>query len=114
MIPSATELQEAGVRFKLNKATSFFEVRFEQGVMKITPLCIYDDARILFRSLIAFEQCFPKRGNHFTSYCAFIDFLVNTPRDVSILREADILENGLGSNEESYFSGFAYFNPPNP
>ncbi|XXG86947.1 hypothetical protein AAC387_Pa11g1753 [Persea americana] len=100
MIPSATELQEAGVRFQLKEATSFFEVGFEQGVMEITPLCIYDDARILFRSLMAFEQCFPKCGNHFTSYCHLIDFLVNTPKDVSILREADIIENGLGSNEE--------------
>ncbi|XXG86939.1 hypothetical protein AAC387_Pa11g1748 [Persea americana] len=100
MIPSATELQEAGVRFQLKQARSFFEVRFEQGLMEMSRLCIYDSTGIFFRNFIAFEQCFPYLGDHFTSYCYFIDFLVNTPRDVSILREADIIRNGLGSNEQ--------------
>ncbi|XXG86940.1 hypothetical protein AAC387_Pa11g1749 [Persea americana] len=100
MIPSATELQEAGVRFQLKQAKSFFEVRFEQGLVEMSRLFIYDSTGILFRNFIALEQCFPKWGNHFTTYCHFIDFLVDTPRDVSILREADILRNGLGSNEE--------------
>ncbi|XXG86933.1 hypothetical protein AAC387_Pa11g1743 [Persea americana] len=101
MIPSATELQEAGVRFQLKQAKRFFEVRFEQGLMEMPRLCIYDDTDILFRNIIALEQCFPKCGNHFTSYCVFIGFLVNTPRDVPILREADIIGNGLGSDEEA-------------
>ncbi|XXG86932.1 hypothetical protein AAC387_Pa11g1742 [Persea americana] len=100
MIPSATELQEAGVRFQLKQARSFFEVRFEQGLMEMSSLWIFDETNILFRNFIAFEQCFPYFSNHFTSYCSFIGFLVNTPRDVSILRDADIIRSGLGSNEE--------------
>ena len=100
MIPSATELQEAGVRFQLKQVSSFLEVRFEQGLMEMSRLWISDETNILFRNFMAFEQCFPYLGNHFTTYCVFIDFLVNTPRDVSILREPDIIRSGLGSNEE--------------
>ncbi|XXG86943.1 hypothetical protein AAC387_Pa11g1751 [Persea americana] len=100
VIPSATELQEAGVRFQLKHARSFLQVRFEQGLMEMSRLDMYDRTGILFRNFIAFEQCFRDFGNHFSSYCMFVDFLVNTPRDVSILREADIIRSGLGSDKE--------------
>ncbi|XXG86945.1 hypothetical protein AAC387_Pa11g1752 [Persea americana] len=115
MIPSATELQEAGVRFQLKQASSFLEVRFEQGLMEMSRLWISDETNILFRNFMAFEQCFPYLGNHFTTYCVFIDFLVNTPRDVSILREPDIIRTVIIlilTFLQTYFTAFGYFNPP--
>ncbi|XXG57942.1 hypothetical protein AAC387_Pa04g0385 [Persea americana] len=99
-IPCAMELQEAGFRFQRRRARSFFNVTFEKGWMKMPCLTITDSTNALFRNFIAFEQCFPKGGNHFTSYCFLIDALVDTPRDVSILSQSNIIEHGLGSDEE--------------
>lgn len=37
---------------------------------------------------------------HFTSYFSFIDSLVNTQKDVQILRQSGIIENWLGNDKE--------------
>lgn len=84
MIPSATELQEAGVEFKRKKsASSFFDLTFEHGLMEMPRLWVSGYTNTRFRNFIAFEQCFPVFGNHFTTYCIFIDYMVNRSRDVS-------------------------------
>ncbi|XXG57954.1 hypothetical protein AAC387_Pa04g0391 [Persea americana] len=100
MVPCAMELQEAGFGFQRKQARSFLDVTFENGLMKMPRLWITDYTNALFRNFIAFEQCFPKGGNHFTSYCFLIDALVDTPRDVSILSQSNIIEHVLGSDEE--------------
>lgn len=99
-VPSATELQEAGVKFQRKKARSFLDVTFEQGLMLMPCLTISDSTNSLFRNFIAFEQSFPDCGSHFTSYCIFMDSLINTPRDVEILKQSGIIEHVLGSDEE--------------
>ncbi|XXG44900.1 hypothetical protein AAC387_Pa02g0132 [Persea americana] len=99
-IPSATELQEAGVKLQRRRARSFLDVTFEQGLMQIPRLTISDSTNSLFRNFIAFEQGFPDCGNHFTSYCIFMDSLINTPRDVEILKQSGIIEHVSGSDEE--------------
>ncbi|XXG86948.1 hypothetical protein AAC387_Pa11g1754 [Persea americana] len=60
MIPSATELQEAGVEFKRKKsASSFFDLTFEHGLMEMPRLWVSGYTNTRFRNFIAFEQCFP-------------------------------------------------------
>ncbi|XXG44906.1 hypothetical protein AAC387_Pa02g0137 [Persea americana] len=82
-IPSVTELHETGAKFQRKKARSFLDITFEQGLlMEIPHLTISDSTNSLFRNFIALEQCFHDCGSHFTSYCIFMDSLINTPRDV--------------------------------
>lgn len=100
-IPSATELQAAGVKFsKKEKARSFLDIKFNRGVMEIPPLSIYDTTNSLLRNFIAFEQCYPIIGSHFTSYAILMNFLINTAGDVDLLNQNKILEHMLGSDGE--------------
>ncbi|RWR71925.1 UPF0481 protein [Cinnamomum micranthum f. kanehirae] len=99
-IPTVTELQEAGVKFKRKKAKSILDIDFKHGLMEIPRLTISDTTNSLFRNFIALEQCLPWSSAHFTSYCIFMDSLINTPRDVQLLYQSDIIEHVLGSDEE--------------
>ncbi|XP_022722247.1 UPF0481 protein At3g47200-like [Durio zibethinus] len=55
----ATELKEAGIKFKKVKGESLFDIKFEKGTLKIPTLNIDDDTNYLLRNLIALEQLFP-------------------------------------------------------
>ncbi|KAM3235242.1 hypothetical protein P3L10_015278 [Capsicum annuum] len=68
IIPNATELSEAGLIFKsfgniyrsLDKDdigdTSLFDIKYENGLLKIPCLRIFDSTESNLRNLIAFEQ----------------------------------------------------------
>ncbi|KAL5717579.1 hypothetical protein ACHQM5_010561 [Ranunculus cassubicifolius] len=107
-IPSATELHEAGVKFRKGGGNSFMDLKFtirgvlrKKGVFEIPPLTVQDTTEVLFRNLIAFEQCFKTSGEQYvTHYLALLDFLINSPKDVSILRRSGIIVNFLGDNDQ--------------
>lgn len=102
-IPSAMELQEAGIRFKCKQADSFLDVGFKDGALEIPSLSVVDATESIFRNLIAFEQCCSDDINpqkHFTSYALFLDCIVNSREDVAILKGHGIIENKLGSEEQ--------------
>ncbi|XP_068646127.1 UPF0481 protein At3g47200-like [Aristolochia californica] len=99
-VPSAKRLQEAGVKFKKKQGESALDIKFSKGKMDIPHLFVEDSINTLFRNLIAFEQSCPANGTNFTVYAVFMDYLVNTSKDVEVLHKEGILEHGLGSNEE--------------
>ncbi|XP_058084100.1 UPF0481 protein At3g47200-like [Magnolia sinica] len=76
MIPCATDLQHAGVKFKKNeKSNNILNVKFSNGVLEITPFVIHDQSDTLFRNLIAFEQCCLESKFHvFTTYTRNVTF----------------------------------------
>ncbi|XAR62754.1 hypothetical protein NMG60_11017619 [Bertholletia excelsa] len=96
-INSASELQEAGVQFKGNNAV----IKFEKGVLEIPQFLIVSTTECFFRNLIAYELCDPKRrhGMFFSDYIKFMDYLINSPRDVELLRRQEIIENRVGHDE---------------
>ncbi|XP_078161181.1 UPF0481 protein At3g47200-like [Carex rostrata] len=102
VIPSATELKQKGLNFKQkNNPKHILDISFEDGVLKIPRLEITDDTKPIFANLLAFEHSkYGKKNKPFTRYVAFLDNLVNTPNDVTILQECEIIENWLGSEEE--------------
>ncbi|KAK1291340.1 UPF0481 protein [Acorus calamus] len=101
-IPSAADLKEAGVKFKVKKnVTSFLDVTFRGRVMEIPPLALYDKTESVLRNLIAFERCYMNTGDHVTRYALFMDCLAHGPRDVSILRKEGIIVNWLSGDEEA-------------
>lgn len=98
-IPSAIELQAAGVKFKkMKNARSFLDVKFNRGVMEIPPISIYESTNSMLRNFIAFEQCYPVIGSHFTTYAILMNFLINTSKDVDLLNESKIMDHALGSD----------------
>ncbi|CAK9181082.1 unnamed protein product [Ilex paraguariensis] len=88
-IKSVTELREARIKFQKTESSSFLDVKFENGIMKIPSLVVDDDTECLFRNLIAYEQY----GGGFvqtnmTDYTTFMDRLINSPKNVEILRHS--------------------------
>ncbi|KAK1281805.1 hypothetical protein QJS10_CPB22g00178 [Acorus calamus] len=101
-IPTTTELKEAGVKFKVKKnATSFLGVTFRDGLMEIPTLALYEGSESKLRNLIAFEQCYPNTRYHVTFHLLFMDFLLNSPQDILILQQKEIILNWLSSKEEA-------------
>ncbi|KAF8364787.1 hypothetical protein HHK36_033236 [Tetracentron sinense] len=96
---SVTELHEAGVQFKAVKKNLFNDISFENGVLELPVLRVVDSTELVFRNLIAFEQCDKSLPSRILSYALLMDNLINTPKDVGLLIEDEIIENYLGENE---------------
>ncbi|XP_060183399.1 UPF0481 protein At3g47200-like [Lycium barbarum] len=105
-IPSVTELHQAGVSFsKLGNleedSTTLFDIKFNRGLMEAPCFVATNTFEIFMRNLIAYEQhsskIFPK---YFSHYALLMTQLINSRKDVSLLREKEIILNGLGSDEE--------------
>ncbi|MCL7047809.1 hypothetical protein MKW94_018445 [Papaver nudicaule] len=101
-IPSASELQRAGVTFKKgSKEVSFMDVKFGMdGIFEMSPIHIHDDSELIFRNLIACEQSYSTRDN-VTSYAVLMDSLIDSAEDVKILRKQGIIiVHNLGCDED--------------
>ncbi|XP_058084101.1 UPF0481 protein At3g47200-like [Magnolia sinica] len=101
--PCATDLQLAGVKFKKNeKSKNILNVKFSHGVLEMTPFLIHGDSETLFRNLVAFEQCRRHVNFHFfTTFFVFMNFLVNTSKDVALLHRNGIIFHLLESDDEA-------------
>ncbi|XP_059446778.1 UPF0481 protein At3g47200-like [Corylus avellana] len=96
----ATELEEAGVKFKKVEGVNLFDIKFNNGVLEIPLLQIEDRSESLFRNLIAYEQY--SRNYHLqyvTDYVSFMGYLIHSPKDVELLRRRGIIVNWLGDDE---------------
>nr|GMD40414.1 UPF0481 protein At3g47200-like [Ipomoea batatas] len=109
-IRTASELHEAGVHFKKlgkirnsssDQTISLFDIKFNHGVLEIPSLALYDPTETFFRNLIAYEQhSLDVHPKYFTDYSLFMDHLINTEKDVNILRLKEVFVNGLGDDKE--------------
>ncbi|XP_068639627.1 putative UPF0481 protein At3g02645 [Aristolochia californica] len=93
-------LQDVGIKFKKKEGSGFQDVSFKNGVLEIPHLYVHSNTKVLLRNLIAWEQCHHAAGTYFTSYAIFIDYIVNTEKDIEILSEAGIIEHSLSSDED--------------
>lgn len=85
IIRSAMELYEAGIRFKRSRSTSLHDIHFKRGVLRL-PVIIVDDAtEYMFLNLMAFERLHVGAGNEITSYVFFMDNIIDSAKDVSLL-----------------------------
>ncbi|XP_028113526.1 putative UPF0481 protein At3g02645 [Camellia sinensis] len=100
-LKSATELHEAGIKFKKVEEGSLFNIKFVNGTIEIPTLKVDDDTESFLRNLLAYENYLPVHDtsrNYFTVYMKFMDFLVNSSKDVEILSHKGIIHNLLGDN----------------
>ncbi|KAG5021011.1 hypothetical protein JHK87_016866 [Glycine soja] len=99
-LPSVTELSEAGLRFKVLESEScLLKFDFSGRVLKIPQLEVQDWTETLFRNMVALEQCHYPFQTYITDYVDFLDFLVNTNRDVDILVQQRVFLNRLGDTD---------------
>ncbi|KAK6927510.1 Protein of unknown function DUF247, plant [Dillenia turbinata] len=94
--PGAKELHKAGVEFKKASSERPFHIHFENSILELPCLNLYDDTESYFRNLMVFEQCHYPNDSHIRDYVAFMDFLINTTEDVDLLVQSGVIENNLG------------------
>ncbi|KVH87574.1 UPF0481 protein At3g47200-like [Cynara cardunculus var. scolymus] len=99
IVRSATELYEAGIRFKKTKSRSLKGISFHGGVLKLPPVMVDDATESLFLNLIAFERLHVGAGNEVTSYIFFMDNIIDHANDVNLLHSQGIIQNAIGSNK---------------
>ncbi|KAM3731423.1 hypothetical protein ACB098_12G162600 [Castanea mollissima] len=100
---SATQLHEAGVKFKVapeEYGRCLLDIRFDlkNGVLEI-PCIMLDDERIhVIRNIIALEQSHYVGQAYVTDFFVILDFLIDTSKDVDLLCDKGILVNYLGDS----------------
>ncbi|XP_019163758.1 PREDICTED: uncharacterized protein LOC109160078 [Ipomoea nil] len=117
---SATELKEVGVRFdkigqvfnmpkkyenipspEYSGAISLFDITFHNGVMTIPCFKVDNFTELFFRNMIAMEQrCDTLNPKYFTDYTRLMDHLLDTKRDVTLLRKNGIIQNLLDEDNK--------------
>jgi Plant protein of unknown function len=102
VIPSATALNEAGVKFKRKTSSrDLFHVTFKKGVIQIPSVILDNTRKRLFLNLIALEQSQAEWEKDLITFAKLMDMLIDTPKDVAILEKCGILYNLLASAEEA-------------
>lgn len=100
VMPSAVELYEAGIDFKAIEIKTLPDINFERGVLTIPKYTVdYFSEKVLL-NLMAFERLHEGTGDSISAYVIFMDNIIDTAKDVALLRDKGILVNGLGSDEE--------------
>ncbi|KAL5704665.1 hypothetical protein ACHQM5_023057 [Ranunculus cassubicifolius] len=104
VIPSATELHMAGVKFIKATGSGLLAIKFTtNGIFEIPVMAVQESTEILFRNLIAFEQCFqPVSEQYISLYVFLMDLLLNSPDDVATLRSFGIIDNMLDNEQVSH------------
>ncbi|XP_072968015.1 UPF0481 protein At3g47200-like [Typha angustifolia] len=101
VIPCATELRKAGARFRVKRSPRhMLDVTFRNGVMEIPLVLITDLNEATFTNLVAFEQSIREDWWYVTSFFLLMNSLINSEKDVAILRQCGVMDNFLGSEEE--------------
>uniref|UniRef100_A0A3Q7FYB7 Uncharacterized protein n=1 Tax=Solanum lycopersicum TaxID=4081 RepID=A0A3Q7FYB7_SOLLC len=102
-MPNATELSEAGVRFSnhTNSNTNLFDIKFEDGLMTIPCFKVADETESFLRNLIAYEQQSSEvQPKYFSDFALFMDHLIDSDKDVNLLRKKGIIEHLMGEDKE--------------
>nr|GMD67950.1 UPF0481 protein At3g47200-like [Ipomoea batatas] len=98
-------LTENGVKLRrseMPKQISQFNIEFKHGVLWIPTLTIEDRTECVLRNLMAYEQYSKDLPQYFvTNYVKFFSGLIDSPRDVEILRRYGVIDNWLGGSEEN-------------
>ncbi|CAN6325420.1 unnamed protein product [Urochloa humidicola] len=112
MIPPAAKMEEAGVTFKRKAAArDVFDASFRYGVLHMPAFVVDEGAKVMLANLVAFEQGGGRAarqldgGNLVTGFVALVGSLVNSRRDLEVLRRCGIMHCMLADDD-----AVAYFN----
>ncbi|CAL4992941.1 unnamed protein product [Urochloa decumbens] len=97
---SAVELSEAGIEFKKSNGDGIHDLEFENSVLSMPLLKFYDETEKILLNLMAFERQNPDAEYHLASYISFVDKIIESERDVALLRSKGIILNMTGSDKK--------------
>ncbi|KAG6676682.1 hypothetical protein I3842_15G164200 [Carya illinoinensis] len=98
-VHNAKTLHYAGIQFK-NNSGSILDIKLKGKTLKIPTMIIDDSTGPLLRNLIAYEQNNRSAAPYFCCLAVFLDSVVDTVEDVKILRDAGIIKQAKGGDEE--------------
>ncbi|KFK31892.1 hypothetical protein AALP_AA6G172600 [Arabis alpina] len=93
---NAEKLYSAGMKFVVVKDEFSIDVRFENGCLRIPSLWVRDDMELILRNIMALEQCHYPFKAYVCNFVTFLDFLIDSGKDVDFLIEKGILNNWIG------------------
>ncbi|KAK7393262.1 hypothetical protein VNO78_21812 [Psophocarpus tetragonolobus] len=100
-LPSATELLEGGVEFKVTTEENkcLLNLKFSRGVFEMPQLLVEDRTELVFRHIMALEQFHYSEESYITDYVFVMDLLINTNKDVDTLIRKGVMVNYLGDSD---------------
>ncbi|KAL6654768.1 hypothetical protein ACP70R_008233 [Stipagrostis hirtigluma subsp. patula] len=98
---SAVELREAGVHIRKSDTLSIQDINFQNDILSIPPVEVKNGTEKIILNLIAFEQLHSNAGTHVTDYMIFMDNIIDSEKDVALLRSKGVLKNFLSSDKEA-------------
>ncbi|XP_020086149.1 putative UPF0481 protein At3g02645 [Ananas comosus] len=102
---SAKELIESGIKLRWGKTSFLHDVKFTPCLvwaeLSLPRIVVDDLTRSRLLNMIALEMCSGAGGDYgITSFVWFLDLLIDHADDVKELRQARVLLNALGSDEQ--------------
>ncbi|KAF5748200.1 hypothetical protein HS088_TW04G00151 [Tripterygium wilfordii] len=99
-IQNLKKLKQAGVRIKVSQQHQhIFDIKFENGTLRIPTIIMNVTTEVVARNLIAFERCHGT-NNYITDYFIVMNRLVDTEEDVELLIRYGILDTWLSDTKE--------------
>ncbi|KAK4764278.1 hypothetical protein SAY87_013716 [Trapa incisa] len=99
-IHTASKLREFGVKFKSVSKRKYYDIKFDNGILEIPILLVDDGTECYFRNLIAYEQhAYNNLSTSVRDYMCFMDGLIDSSKDVELLRRHGIIDGLLGDDE---------------
>ena len=100
-VPSATELDQAGIQFARSATRCLHDIHFLRGVLYIPEFAVDMTTEHKLLSLMAFERLHPDVGaNEVTAYVFFMDNVIKSAADANLLSSRGVVSNGMGSDKE--------------
>jgi len=70
-----------------------------EAILEVPHIVIDDNTEVIFRNLIALEQCHYPSQPYICNYAMLLDNLIDSEKDVDLLVEKQIIDNNIGSNQ---------------
>ncbi|KAI9115496.1 hypothetical protein K1719_013815 [Acacia pycnantha] len=105
---NANALQEAGIKLKASTSKCLLDLNFTGHVLEIPKIYVDDGTELVFRNMIALEQCLYPKATCIADYTTVLDCLIDTHQDVDLLVRKKIVNNfilGDASDVASLFNG---------
>ncbi|GLJ34775.1 hypothetical protein SUGI_0699910 [Cryptomeria japonica] len=102
--PCAELLHKAGIKFVPGNL-GFQKRRFGKAMLSFPRIVVMDSTEISLRNLMAYEDCqmcsWSPEKTIISHFIRLLDDLIDSERDVSLLRKARIIQSWVGSDEDT-------------
>ncbi|VAI41769.1 unnamed protein product [Triticum turgidum subsp. durum] len=99
IIRSALKLYQAGIQFKPSKTLSLHDIQFRSGTLSMPTVSVDDSTEYMFLNVMAFERLHVGAGNDVTDYVFFMNSIIDSAKDVELLRSKGIIHNAIGCDQ---------------